>query len=264
MKGTSKVIMGATLVMVVILATVLALVLVLLAELYCSILLRRHRRRKPTTTSTTATASTTPPHNSSSPSHPLQHQIFSPKHLRTFYAHGVLDASRSFLYPAVEKQQQQNTQETPLAAAWSPPLSPPFIISLTPPNPPDKMNPICYDEDGGEHLEHLVYICNPIYNDEFGSRVDTPFETPDTSPSRLGDDGFPAKILGEGSSLASSSSLDSWVNVAVSTPVLTPMRKLPVEGCSVSLKDARSLATSSCSNSHSYSSSASPCTSPSW
>ncbi|KAG5559355.1 hypothetical protein RHGRI_009034 [Rhododendron griersonianum] len=263
MKGTSKVIMGATLVMLAILATVLGLVLVLLAELYCSMLLRR--RRKPTPSTAAATASNTPANDSSSsPSHPVQDQILSPKPLRTFYAHGVLDAPRSFLYPAVvhgeeytavDVEKQQHTQQPPTAAAWSPPLSPPFIISLTPPNPVDKINPM-YDEDGGEHL---VYICNPIYDEDGGrgSRLDTPFETPDTSPSRLGDDGFP----GEGSSLASSSP-DSWV--VASTPPLSPMKKLPEEGCSVSLKDARSLATSSDSNSNSDSSSASPCTSPSW
>lgn len=267
--------MGATLVMVVILAIVLGLVLVLLAELYCSMLLRR--RRKPRLTTTSATASNTPAnYSSSSPSHPLQDQILSPKPLRSFYAHGVLDAPRSFLYPAVvhDKEdnlvdiEKQHTQQPP-DAAWSPPLSPPFIISLTPPKPTDKIT----HQSGGIttgyiDAEHLVYISNPMYDDKGGrgSRVDTPFETPDTSPSRLEGDGISGEEVEECS--MASSSPDSWV--VRKTPPLTPMKELPPEGCSVSLKDARSLATSSDSNSNkdddrlSSSSSGSPCTSPSW
>ena len=55
MKGASKVIMGATLVMVVSLAIVLGLILVLLVELYCSLLLRRRRQLKDSTASYTIT-----------------------------------------------------------------------------------------------------------------------------------------------------------------------------------------------------------------
>ncbi|XVE70353.1 hypothetical protein DITRI_Ditri10aG0065800 [Diplodiscus trichospermus] len=68
MKWASKVIMGATLVMLVSLSIVLALILVLLAELYCSLLICKQHQLKDsitsfaianTTTATTAAAITT-------------------------------------------------------------------------------------------------------------------------------------------------------------------------------------------------------------
>ncbi|KAJ6372253.1 hypothetical protein OIU76_026688 [Salix suchowensis] len=108
MKGSSKVIMGATLAMVVSLAIVLALVLVLLAELYCSLLLRRRQPRTPSnTTSTSATITTTSTTDSSLSQSP-QPQNQSPSlPLSSYYAHGVLLAPRSFLFPESFIQQRK-------------------------------------------------------------------------------------------------------------------------------------------------------------
>ncbi|XP_060170604.1 uncharacterized protein LOC132601541, partial [Lycium barbarum] len=111
---------------------------------------------------------------------------------------------------------------------------------------------------GGATKKQLVYISNPIYDNEAcrPSRGDTPFETPDSSPSRLETILF-SREDDNGSGQSSSSSPSSFP--------LTPMKKLPAEACSVSLRDARSLGTSGSSNSNnSLLSSGSPCTSPSW
>ncbi|KAM7509504.1 hypothetical protein LguiA_019957 [Lonicera macranthoides] len=120
---------------------------------------------------------------------------------------------------------------------------PPQIFNPTPTQVPfqcDSNRTSITDTDS----DNLVYISNPIYDNE----ADTPFETPDTSPSRLG---------GEGSSGEEGS------------PAVTPMKKLPADGCSVSLRD---LGTSGSEDSNysknggysSSSASGSPCTSPSW
>ncbi|PSS01873.1 Phosphatidylinositol 3,4,5-trisphosphate 5-phosphatase [Actinidia chinensis var. chinensis] len=245
MKGsTSRVIMGATLVMVGTLAIVLGLILVLLFELYCSLLLRR--RRLPTTTSNpTATAT---PNNSSS--HPHQ-----PQPLQSFYAQGVLQAPRTFLFPQVgnkeankldiEKQHSQPHQE------------PNSFISVSSPKPMEKVQLQDGSIANGCGGEGFVYISNPIYHGT--GEEDTPFETPDSSPSRL-------EIGGSYSSSDDDEGKEQYS--LPNTPPLTPMKELPAEACSVSLRDTRSLATSgSDSNSKiglSSSSSGSPCTSPSW
>ncbi|GMI81249.1 hypothetical protein HRI_001794200 [Hibiscus trionum] len=96
-------------------------------------------------------------------------------------------------------------------------------------------------KDNGE--DNFVYISNPIYdNGASCSKPDTPFETPNSSPSHH------VKIL--------------------YSPPMSPIKKLPARACSVSLRDASSLVTSgSDSNSNngvSSSSIGSPCTSPSW
>ncbi|KAF5742964.1 serine/arginine repetitive matrix protein 2-like [Tripterygium wilfordii] len=266
MKPTSKVIMGATLVMVVTLAIVLGLVLVLLAELYCSILLRRRRFRR--------RSSNTPP----AASQLSQTERHAASSLSSFYAQGVLQAPRALLFPVVsskdnkvetEKQLQEvleiHTQESGtsphhigLISAQSP------SASFVPSPQPLKEISVQIATDGGNRVsggegENFVYISNPIYDNDHlnrDSRGDnTPFETPDTSPSRLE---------------SGDSSGEDEIEVVHSfplTPPLTPMKKLPAEACSVSLKDARSLDTSA-SDSHdnglSSSSSGSPCTSPSW
>ncbi|KAI8021244.1 hypothetical protein LOK49_LG03G01398 [Camellia lanceoleosa] len=289
MKGTSKVIMGATLAMVVILAIVLGLVLVLLAELYCSLLLRRKKQPRTTTTTTTNMAA-----NDSSQFHHLQNQSAFPQPLRSFYAHGVLHAPRSFLFPAVhgkedkvvdtEKQHSQlhrffesETEElntTPprigVMMSTSPPS--PSFVSVSSPKPIEKVtlqsggSTSGCNGGGGCGGEHVVYISNPIYaNDASGPNgLDTPFETPDTSPSRLETGGS----SGEDSMNQSIQSSPSSPSSPPNTPPLMPMKKLPAEACSVSLRDSRSLPTSgSDSNSNnglSSSSSGSPCTSPSW
>lgn len=69
-------------------------------------------------------------------------------------------------------------------------------------------------------------------NDAATSKPTTPFETPESSPSRL--------ETGDSSSSSSSGEEDDNV-----TPTLTPMKDLPEKACSVSLKDnARSLESS--------------------
>ncbi|XP_059638118.1 uncharacterized protein LOC132280030 [Cornus florida] len=281
MKGTSKVIMGATLVMVVGLAIVLGLVLVLLAELYCSLLLRRRKQEITTSSTTTAATTTTAIATDSSCLHKQpQDESGAAPPLSSFYAQGVLRAPRNFLFPAVsekelesdiEKQQQSQPLQT------QPPSSTPHRIGLVTPSPsspsfvcsPPLIPKVSLQGDSstsndgvcGRGEEQFMYISNPIYDNEAGmpSRADTPFETPDTSPSHLEMGGFSGDD--DQPSPSSPSSLPT-------TPPLTPMKKLPAEGCSVCLRDARSLATSgSDSNSNngvSSSSSGSPCTSPSW
>uniref|UniRef100_A0A7N2QZZ7 Uncharacterized protein n=1 Tax=Quercus lobata TaxID=97700 RepID=A0A7N2QZZ7_QUELO len=290
MRGTSKVIMGATLVMVVSLAIVVGLILVLLAELYCSLLLRRRQLRDTnsetaTTTTAIATVPTTTSTPSSEPSQP-QNQS-SPPPLRSFYAQGVLHAPRSLLFPAfsttednaeskkqhsklhhiIDVLQTQETNTSPrqiglLSASSSPPT--PFI-HITTPKPIQEVHiqggggggdttcndKACNDKAGGSG-EHFMYISNPIYdNDARPSSVDTPFETPDTSPSRLEMSGSSGDDEVAQTSPCSPSS--------PTTPPLTPMKKLPAEACSVSFKNARSLGTSgsesNSNNGHSSSSS---------
>ncbi|KAG8376008.1 hypothetical protein BUALT_Bualt09G0018300 [Buddleja alternifolia] len=216
-----KVIMGATVVMVATVAIILGLVLVLLAELYCSLLLRRcpHHPRKSSSTPTNAAQ--------------LPNLSPTPSTLSPFYAPGVVRAPRSFLFPAPPQNLGDLEKQTLPQEASD------------------------HHQDG-TNMEHLIYICNPIYVDGDDEaiimvnnidEVDTPYEneTPDTySPSRLDNN----------------------------SPPLTPMKKLlPAEGpSSVSLRDARSICCStSDSNSNddhengiSSSSSASPRTSPSW
>ncbi|KAL9330175.1 hypothetical protein ACSQ67_005178 [Phaseolus vulgaris] len=286
MKGTSRVIMGATLVMVVTLAVVLVLIFVLLADLYCSLLLRRRHRRNSNSNNTIPNVSTQPTAagaTSASPSHTTSHpQQKSP--FRSIYAQGVFQAPRSILLPAVSfkedkagprKQQiqypelhqvvqiQLQPHESNSNASPSPP---PSFISITPSKPnlqhPLTMGNLCHDDKPCSGEEHLVYISNPIYENhesQGSGAANTPFETPDTSPSRL---------EGSGSSEEDEAIITPCVTHSPPcTPPLTPMKKLPSEACSVSLRDARSLATS-CSDSRSNnglsSSSGSPCTSPSW
>ncbi|KAJ0030359.1 hypothetical protein Pint_13161 [Pistacia integerrima] len=209
--------MGATLAMVVSLAIVLGLILVLLVELYCSLLLRRRQLRN-TTSNTTTTIN-------SIPSQPLQTQDRS--------ASPLASPPTSFI------TSPQPIQETPLQVGTN---------SSCRAN--EEAN---YGGDGGEDF---VYISNPIYDNDASrlSRADTPFETPDTSPSRLETGG-------------SSGEASSQHSLPI-TPPLTPMKKLPAEACSVSLRDARSLGPSRSdsvsNNGLSSSSSGSPCTSPSW
>ncbi|CAK9152732.1 unnamed protein product [Ilex paraguariensis] len=306
MKGTTKVIMGATLIMVASLAIVLSLVLVLLAELYCSLLLRRRQIRKPTSNTTISAGDSI-----SQPPPPLDQS--APPSLGSFYAQGVLRAPRSFLFPAVsgddkldlEKQNSQFPQayesqiqqhftprvglctSDPSQNSWwqksraldsisrvglqstSPP-SPSFIPAASP-KPVQKVPLQGTNSSTSENRvlaglkHHFMCISNPIYDVQAGqpSRVvDTPFETPDTSPSRL----ETKDSSGDDTRDVSPSSSPSSLPI---TPPLTPMKKLPVEACSISLRDGRCVGTSgSDSNSNngdlSSSSSGSPSTSPSW
>ncbi|KAL5572675.1 hypothetical protein UlMin_022272 [Ulmus minor] len=280
MKGTSKVIMGATLVMVVSLAMVLGLILVLLAELYCSLLLRRRQLRISHPDTATPTATTVPEtaNSSSSPAPSSQPQNHSsgvpppppppPPPFTSFYSHGVLSAPRSLLFPSIsskedtietKKMLQSQLHHQVIDISNQESNTSPSISLATSPQPArvDKR------EDGNNGKgEHFVYICNPIYDGSRVSGANTPFETPDSSPSRLemADSGSGS---GSEDEIAKPSSPSS-----PTTPPLTPMKKLPAEASSVSLRNARSLGTSgsdsNTNNGLSSSSSGSPCTSPSW
>ncbi|KAG6658480.1 uncharacterized protein LOC122308295 [Carya illinoinensis] len=283
MRGTSKVIMGATLVMLVSLAIVLGLILVLLAELYCSLLLRRRQLRTTTSGAATVTVnSTRATTNASSSPSSLPKDQSSPSPHSSFYAQGVLQAPRSLLFPAISPK-EDNAEETKkqhsqlhhvidfqLQESGTSPRQIGLVLSTS--SPPTPLTPIQQvhiqgagngsHDKAGAFEKHFVYISNPIYDENAGpSRVDTPFETPDTSPSRLETDGS----SGDDKEVPQSSACNPS---SPGTPPLTPMKKLPAEACSISLRDARPLGTSgSDSNSKdglSSSSSGSPCTSPSW
>ncbi|XVF49203.1 hypothetical protein PTKIN_Ptkin03bG0249700 [Pterospermum kingtungense] len=280
MKGASKVIMGATLVMVVSLAFVLALILVLLAELYCSLLLRRRKAHlKDSATNTpaaAAAASATAPTNATTsfpPEDDQHHQSTSP--LSSFYAQGVLHAPRNFLFPALlsckeKKLHQVRDVYAPEPYTTSPSPSTSFATS---PNPVEEISIQVASttttgcnkgKASGHGAENLVYISNPIYDNGETSRADTPFETPGTSPSRLENSGTSGDDDDDDIEKAQASD----VVIRLYSPPLSPMKKLPAQACSVSLRDATSLGTSdsdsNCNNCPSSSSSASLCISPSW
>ncbi|XP_011093572.1 mucin-17 [Sesamum indicum] len=237
MKESSKVIMGAVLLLAITVAIVLTLVLLLLAELYCSLLLRRRHDHHPKTAPPTAAEAATA---ADAPS------------LSSFYAQGVLRAPRSFLFPTtIPENHLPVSTNHPSSALYS--THDPWPAQEATSPPPSATT------SASTSQEHLIYICNPIYDGEEAIRMmskehdDTPFETPGTSPSRL----------------EITSTLSSTPSSPATTPPLTPMKKLPAEGSSVSLRDARSICTTpSDSNTNndgiSSSSSGSPCTSPSW
>ncbi|XWS26868.1 hypothetical protein CRYUN_Cryun26dG0067100 [Craigia yunnanensis] len=295
MKEASKVIMGATLVMVVSLAIVLGLILVLLAELYCSLLLRWRQLKDSTsgsTVSNTATAAIAATSSNTTSSFPPQdnYQEQSTSPLSSFYAQGVLHAPRNFLFPAVlpckqKKLENENhltslhqvlevhAQESKTGPRQIGILSPTSSSTsfATSPNPVQEISiqvgTRSTNTCPGPGVENFVYISNPIYDNDAGrpSRPDTPFETPDTSPSRLENSGSSGD---DDEKAAQPSQSHGTLYSPPMTPPLSPMKKLPAQACSVSLRDARSLDTSgSDSNSNnglSSSSSGSPCTSPSW
>lgn len=269
---------------VIILAIVLGLVLVLLAELYCSLLLRRRKLK--------AEKSDSIPENPPI-SQPQEHLIPSP--LSSFYAQGVLDAPRSFLFPKLPSKREQRADfddiERPkhgklhqflrvqsphqigLTSSSSPsPSVMPVIQQPQQQQPPNK-NPGIKLEGGcpiddeaccNGKGKDFMYISNPIYDNDVArpSHIATPFETPDSSPSQLNRSGSSGseeegEIENENRDTSSPSSLP-----------LSPIKELPTKAASVSLKDARSLGPSASeSNSHigrSSTSSDSPRTSPSW
>ncbi|KAG5142220.1 hypothetical protein JHK82_017915 [Glycine max] len=227
MKGTSKFIMGATLVMVVSLVIVLGLILVLLAELYCSLLLRRRQLRKKTNTIPISTTQTTTTIPNSSPSHTPQHSPSPPPPpFSNVYSQGVLQAPRSFLFPCKDEP-NATPRGIGLVSVSSSPLA--SFLARAPPQSllqvgaSDNESP-CVDNNkyscGGVE-QHLVYISNPIYENGSSGEDDA--------------QGSPPPSL---------------------TPPLTPMKKLPAQGSSVSLRGATSLGTSG--------SGGAPCTSSSW
>ncbi|KAI3524593.1 hypothetical protein L1887_03252 [Cichorium endivia] len=205
--------------LVVSLAMVLGSILLLVAALYCSPLLRRRRNRHHQ--DGTPNATTTGDHLS----------IHSQSHLG------------SFLYPEdasddIEKQ-------------------------LTQTQLPENHETARTEHQDKVEIRNgppLVYISNPVFDGESrrGSRVEddcTPFETPDTSPSRLETEEF-----------SDDDEREEISSKIVVTPPLTPMKKLPAEAVSVCLKDVQSLRPSgsdtNSNNGASSSSSLTPCISP--
>ncbi|KAI3709524.1 hypothetical protein L2E82_39286 [Cichorium intybus] len=241
MMGASNLMMGLTLVLVVCLAVVLGLVLVLLAELYCSILIRRRQLQQTTNNATTAEPLTTVDDNSSPPlpAHPS---------LRNIYSQGVLAAPRNLLYPSVAGDDIEKQQQLP---------QPPENQES---NQDGNIQKGCSGNSGRKE-EDLVYISNPMFDDENGRRSkagNTPFETPDTSPSRLETE--------ESSGDDEKEEITSLK--AVVTPPLTPMKKLPAEVKSAASVNDDGGGGGGDSNSNngvsSSSSSGTPCTSLSW
>ncbi|CAN4094369.1 unnamed protein product [Withania somnifera] len=255
--STSKIIMVAILIMVVALAIVLGLVLVLLVEFLCSFLLRRHQQSKtPINFTTTSTTQLSPEHVRStsatqlSPPNYQQQQSIAPiTTLSSFYAQGVLHAPRNYLFPIISTKDHHNLYDLGMVHENIPynkivhEVLPPFQCSTS----------------GTTMDEQFVYISNPIYDNE-KIELDTPFETPNSSPSCL-------EIIVCSSEEEENCRISSISSTSSSVP-LTPMKQLPAEACSISLGDARSLGTSRSdsinSNNSSSSSSRSPCTSPSW
>ncbi|KAI5441872.1 hypothetical protein KIW84_011071, partial [Lathyrus oleraceus] len=249
MKDTSKVIIGATLVMVVTLAFVIALILVLLAELYCSLLLHRHKLKNKNTQTLTNTKTTLTNVSSPSQSHSPQNSPPPPENFTNIYSQGVLQPPRNFLFPCMENisKEQQNklhqviniqTHES-LISSTTLSMSP--FLSRLPPQPKNTTHQSNVGEVSSclEEKKELVYISNPIYENEeekeSGVKVDTPFETPNTSPSHLEKSDSSCDDDDGGGDVVVAS------EVEVYTPPLTPMKKLDAEACSVSLRDVRSL-----------------------
>ncbi|XP_050379316.1 uncharacterized protein LOC126796543 [Argentina anserina] len=283
MKGTSKVIMGATLVMVVSLAIVLGLIMVLLAELYCSLLLRRRRQHKTGSTNSivntelsTTTVSATKATTTTFSAEPSSQTQGPP--LGSFL--GVLRAPRSFLFPSckeeynAEPKKQHHSHHRVLDIPNQEISNETPSISVANSPQPKQQDPVqagTIPNTAGE--DHLVYISNPIYDNEANrassstTGANTPFETPDTSPSRL-EMGGSSSSSGEDNDEVAQPTPSGSGPSSPTTPPLTPMKTLPKEACSVSLRDARSLGTSgsdsNTNNGNSSSSSGSPCTSPSW
>ncbi|GAB2217987.1 hypothetical protein Droror1_Dr00001202 [Drosera rotundifolia] len=270
MNGTSEAIVGATvLVTVTSLAIVFCLVLVVLAELYCSFLLSRRQLIKGESSSDTVAAEEAP-----SPQLPDQVlRVVAP--LSSSISHGVLHVPSTFfsqhrtesaeepddIEKCSKKHQFLSTQSSPEISTRSS-LSERNIVR----------GESAREVRCGRGKDQLfVYISNPVYDRDSRMTLikDTPFETPETSPSRLEQGGYLADDSDEHEMVAKKfpSGVVS-ISTSLATPPLTPMKKLPSSACSVVLQDASLLVTSGseCNSHHGgpFSSSGTPCTSPSW
>lgn len=276
MKGSSQVILGATLILAASLAIVLSLVLVLLAELYCSLLLRRWRGDQQHLSNLKGSAGSATLVTILSPSSSVNPSTPSP--LSNFYAQGVLHAPRSVLFPALPSPdaavknyglsgEALELSPTPhqigLIDAAPPPSS---FISLS--NPSRIIQEECSFQFRPSTSSHPVYISNPVYDSDATDRAndqlpDMALETPSST----------ASCLESGSSSGADNERDdetrTWTRQEAEAPPLTPTKELPAQACSVPLRDAGSLYTSvsDSNNNHgllSSFSSGTPCTSPSW
>lgn len=267
MRSMPKLVMGVTLIMGASLLLVLALVLVLLAELYCSLLSKRRRLQIGNTAASHQRSEEDPPIAAALPTASLSPGCSA-------YDQGVLPTpAKGLLFPTLKEHLQQSHHACGTSLHFMGLIStsslptPSLVLSRCPPAPPQlptivtafEENNSIVEEDGFGNTDsaavgggsgdgdNFIYISNPIYDSEEGHIVDTPFQTPDTSPSQL---------------LSPSPSPPTNY-----TPPLTPMKKLPPSASSVTLMDGRSLIASvsgTDSNADSSSSSGSPCTSPSW
>ncbi|XP_024979787.1 putative protein TPRXL [Cynara cardunculus var. scolymus] len=235
MKAASNLIMWLAMVLLVSLAMVLGLVLLLLAELYCSPLISRcccHHHLQPTTTTGNDSDGHSQSHSDASPS-PL-HSLTTPT--------DTSDDIEKQLHQPPENQDSGRTQHQDKSGQGK--------VATGKRCSGDSVNGCS-----------IVYISNPIFDDENGrgSTVagddddddKTPFETPDTSPSRLETE---------------DSSGDE--EISSSRTPLTPMKKLPAGACTVAQKDGGRLmgawgSDTNSKNDVSSSSSSTPSTSPS-
>ncbi|MCD7459977.1 hypothetical protein HAX54_042470 [Datura stramonium] len=263
--------MAAILIMVVSLAIILGLLLVLLVEFFCSLLHRRQRQRSKTpinfaTTSATQLSSspqycqrsqrttnfTTEP-TSQPPPPSSSEQSISPTRttLSSFYAQGVLfHAPRNYLFPTIStnKDHHHNFDDLEIVHENIPY---PKLVHEVPP----LLQCSTSSSTTTTVEEQFVYISNPIYDHNEEIAFVTPFETPNSSPSCF-------EIIDNSSEEEENCGITS-VSSTPSSVLLTPMKKLPAEACSISLIRSESN-NSNINSSSSSSSSGSPCTSPSW
>ncbi|XP_047307633.1 uncharacterized protein LOC124911219 [Impatiens glandulifera] len=241
MASASKLIMVATVVMVISLAVIISLLLLLLADLYCSLLLNRRRQRHRRHLSTSV-------NRQSISSSPLQGLFSPPQPLRThFYSQGVLQPPRNLLFPSIPAGNLAGAGGSDIESRHF------QLVHFLKPIQNDDEVPVSRSNeevDEARELEDLVYISNPMYDnggaaaaESEAAAVDTPFETPETSPSNLGN------ISGE--------------EDGNNTPPLTAI-KVPEKACSVSMKEGRFMVSSGSESMSSSSSTGTPCTSPSW
>ncbi|KAK4798549.1 hypothetical protein SAY86_030875 [Trapa natans] len=271
MKESSQVILGATLIMAASLAIVLGLIFVLLAELYCSLLHRSRRPHQPqqlcdpppppSSATFLSTISATAPTLSSS-----VNPSTTPSPLSSFYAHGVLHAPRSLLFPALPSPSAPEKRHYLLSEELFEAVS--SHRSFTPLSLPGSPR----HQLGTDKSSHLVYISNPIYFNGAAKTLkgqlphNNPFENPGgSSPSDLDSGNY------SGADDEADEPPFTIPLAAAYTPTLTTMKKLQAEVCSVPLRGAGSLCTSRCvpnGNTNQgllcSSSSGTPCSSPSW
>ncbi|VAH37917.1 uncharacterized protein LOC119352200 [Triticum dicoccoides] len=186
--GVSRLSVGVSVMVALSLAVFLTIVILLLADLFCSHLRRRRLR---------ADAIEAPPHKwpkhghggagSSSPPHitgtaddasvstTARGALTSTPPF--YYAHGVMCApTRKDLLLAIPRLE---------AAVWR---WSPARRSSPSPSPPRSDEPTARGSSSSAHSDGLMYISNPVYERgaAAGHGHDTPFETPDASPSRCG------------------------------------------------------------------------------
>ncbi|KAM3390682.1 hypothetical protein ACQJBY_012340 [Aegilops geniculata] len=194
--GVSRLSVGVSVMVALSLAVFLTIVILLLADLFCSHLRRRRLR---------ADAMKAPPHKWPKRSHGGAGS-FSPPHAAGtaaddasvattattatttarealtstppfYYAHGVMCApSRKDLLLAIPRLE---------AAVWR---WSPARRSAPSPSPPRSDEPTARGSSSSAHSDGLMYISNPVYERgaPAGHGHDTPFETPEASPSRYG------------------------------------------------------------------------------